>query len=58
MWIQTLLYEMGIQVPRVAKLRCDNIELKHLFANPATKHIEIDYHSVQERVAREIVLCR
>lgn len=59
MWIQTLLYELGIQAPGAAKLWCDNIGAKYLSANPVfharTKHIEVDYHFVCERVARKLL---
>ena len=57
MWIQTLLKELNIPSPRAAKLWCDNIGAKYLSANPVfharTKHIEVDYHFVRERVARK-----
>jgi len=60
MWIQTLLYELGIQAPKTAKLWCDNIGAKYLSANPVfharTKHIEVDYHFVRERVARKLLV--
>ena len=59
MWIQTLLYELGIQVPKAARLWCDNIGAKYLTANPVfharTKHVEVDYHFVRERVARKLL---
>ena len=59
MWIQTLLIELGVEAPRAAKLWCDNIGAKYLSANPVfharTKHIEVDYHFVRERVARKLL---
>lgn len=59
MWVQTLLQELGIQAPRAAKIWCDNIGAKYLSANPVfharTKHIEVDYHFVRERVARKLL---
>jgi histone deacetylase 1/2 len=59
MWIQTLLNELGIQAPRSAKIWCDNIKAKHLSANPVfharTKHIEVDYHFVRERVLNKLL---
>jgi hypothetical protein len=58
MWIQILLQELGIDSPRAAKLWCDNIGAKYLSANPVfharTKHIEVDYHFVRERVSRSV----
>ena len=59
MWIQILLLEIGIQAPRKAKLWCDNMGAKYLSANPVfharTKHIEVDYHFVRERVAKRLL---
>jgi histone deacetylase 1/2 len=59
MWIQTLLCELNILAPRAAKLWCDNIGAKYLSANPVfharTKHIEVDYHFVRERVTRKLL---
>lgn len=58
-WIQTLLQELGIRSPPAAKLWCDNIGAKYLSANPVfharTKHIEIDYHFVRERVFNKLL---
>lgn len=51
MWIQTLLKELQVRSPRVARLWCDNMSAKYLFSNPVfharTKHIEVDYHFVR-----------
>ena len=59
MWIQTLLYELGIKTPKAARLWCDNIGATYLSANPIfharTKHIEVDFHFVRERVARKLL---
>jgi histone deacetylase 1/2 len=59
MWIQILLLEIGVQAPRTAKLWCDNMGAKYLSANPVfharTKHIEVDYHFVRERVAKRLL---
>jgi histone deacetylase 1/2 len=59
MWIQTLLMELGVRAPRAAKLWCDNIRAKYLSANHVfharTKHIEVDFHFVRERVARKLL---
>ena len=55
MWVQKLLQELGISHPPAARLWCDNLGAKYLTANPVfharTKHIEIDFHFVRERVA-------
>jgi hypothetical protein len=54
MWIQTLLKEIGLPSPRMARLWCDNRGAKYLSANlvfhARTKHIEVDFHFVRERV--------
>jgi histone deacetylase 1/2 len=58
-WVQTLLTELGVPQPRAACLWCDNIGATYLSANPVfharTKHIEIDYHFVRERVAQKLL---
>jgi hypothetical protein len=59
MWIQTLMKEIGISYPHMARLWCDNIGAKYLSANlvfhARTKHIEVDYHFVRERVANKLL---
>lgn len=50
-----MLRELGIRQERAPSLWCDNIGATYLSANPVfharTKHIEVDYHFVGERVA-------
>jgi len=59
MWVQKLLHELGISHPPSARLWCDNLGAKYLTANPVfharTKHIEIDFHFVRERVAQRLL---
>ena len=58
-WIQKLLDELKIDHPPAARLWCDNIGARYLSANPVfharTKHIEIDFHFVRERVAQKLL---
>jgi hypothetical protein len=54
-WIESLLKELGVKKRHVSCLWCDNMGAIYLSANPIfharTKHIEIDFHFVRERVA-------
>ena len=54
-WIESLLKEIGVEQQRTPILWCDNLGATYLTANPVfharTKHIEIDFHFVRERVA-------
>jgi hypothetical protein len=62
MWVQQLLMELQVPHSPVARLWCDNIGATYLSANPVfharTKHIEIDFHSVRERVAQKLLNIR
>lgn len=59
MWVQTFLKELGIPSPPAARLWCDNLGATYLSANPVfharTKHIEVDYHFVRERVNQKLL---
>jgi hypothetical protein len=61
-WIQVLLRELGISQVRPPTLWCDNIGATYLSANlifhHRSKHIEVDYHFVHERVATRQVEVR
>ena len=52
-----MLKELGLSESRIPILWCDNIGATYLSSNPVfyacTKHIEVDFHFVRERVARK-----
>jgi hypothetical protein len=60
MWVQTLIKELNIASPKAARLWCDNIGAKYLSSNPVfhvrSKHIEVDYYFVRERVFRKLLI--
>jgi histone deacetylase 1/2 len=61
-WIEALLKELGVRQQSPPVLWCDNIGATYLSTNPVfharTKHIEIDFHFVRERVARKLLQVR
>ena len=54
--------EVGIKTPIPAKLWCDNQTALHIASNPIfheqTKHIEIDYHFVREKIQLGLISTR
>jgi histone deacetylase 1/2 len=62
LWVQKLLTELQVPRPPKARLWCDNLGATYLSANPIfharTKHIEIDFHFVRERVAQKLLEIR
>ncbi|KAK2989892.1 hypothetical protein RJ640_019475 [Escallonia rubra] len=56
-WLKSLLSELHLAPSTPPKLWCDNMGSVYLSLNPVfharTKHVEIDYHFVRERVARK-----
>ncbi|XP_071726783.1 uncharacterized mitochondrial protein AtMg00810-like [Rutidosis leptorrhynchoides] len=56
-WLQDLLRELRVPVKTVPTLWCDNLGATYLSANPVfharTKHVEVDFHFVRERVAQQ-----
>ena len=61
-WIQFLLRELKISHKQPPVLWCDNIGATYLSSNPVfharTKHIEVDYHFVRERVAQKLLFIK
>jgi len=55
-WLRTLIKELNLFLHHILVLWCDNISGIALTSNPVfhsrTKHIEIDYHFVREKVVR------
>lgn len=53
-WLRTLLGDLGLQIDRTIVIYCDNlssIKLAHnLVFHVRTKHIEVHYHFIRERV--------
>ena len=58
-WVQSLLRELRVSPGHPPVLWCDNIGATYLSSNPVfharTKHIEVDYHFVRERVAQRLL---
>lgn len=54
-WVVSLLCELGIASTTAPRLWCDNLGATYLCANPVfhahTKHVEIDYNFVCDKVA-------
>lgn len=61
-WIGSVMRELGIPMKTTPELYGDNLSSVHLTANPAfhkrSKHFEIDYHYVRERVALKALVVR
>ncbi|XP_042965972.1 uncharacterized mitochondrial protein AtMg00810-like [Carya illinoinensis] len=54
-WLQTVLRELAVPLSQAPTLWCDNLGATYLSANPVyhskTKHMDIDYHFVRDKVA-------
>lgn len=54
-WLQTVLHEFGIYLSQAPTLWCDNIAANYLSVNwifhSKTKHMDIDFHIIWDRVA-------
>jgi len=58
-WLQYLLLDLHITPPFVPMIWCDNLSATYLFMKPIfhahTKHFEVDYHFVHDRVAMKAI---
>jgi histone deacetylase 1/2 len=61
-WVEALLVELGVKLKQKPSLWCDNLGATYLYVNllfhARTKHIEIDFHFVRERVAKNQLVIR
>jgi hypothetical protein len=61
-WIRMLFKELRISLPFVLVLWCDNVSALALVSNPVfharTKHIEVDYHFIREKVFNGDILVK
>ncbi|KAL6313445.1 hypothetical protein AAG906_004408 [Vitis piasezkii] len=61
-WLTFLLRDIGIQLREPPQLLCDNLSALHMTVNPVfharSKHIELDYHFVREKVASGVLITR
>ena len=61
-WIRMLLRDFGVFLPWPPLLWCDNASALAIVSNPVfhawTKHIEVDYHFVRERVLKHDLLVK
>ena len=53
-WVCSLLSELGVSIPDIPVIYCDNIGATHLAANPVfhsrMKHIALDFHFIRDNV--------
>ncbi|XP_073261962.1 uncharacterized protein [Populus alba] len=62
LWIRSLLSELHFPLSSMTTLWCDNLGATFLSLNPVfharTKHVEVDYHFVRDRVAKQEIQVR
>ena len=53
-WLKRILKDLGVPITAPIRIHCDNMSSIHLARNPVfharTKHIEVHYHFIRERV--------
>jgi len=61
-WLQYLLTDLQVPSVSTPTIWCDNLGATYLPANPIfharTKHVEVDYHFVRDRVAKKEIQIR
>jgi hypothetical protein len=61
-WIHKLLKDLGIYLSHTPILWCDNVSTLVIASNPVfharTKHIEVDFHFVRDRVLRKDLIVK
>ena len=59
MWMRHLLKELFFEVKLTMSMYCDNQAAIHIASNSVfhekTKHIEVDYHLIRERIDKVII---
>jgi hypothetical protein len=62
LWIRALLSDLHFSSDPMTILWCDNLGATYLSVNPIfharTKHVEVDYHFVRDRVAKKEIVVR
>lgn len=55
LWVQALLRDLSVHLSSAPVLWCDNLGATYLTSNPVmhsrTKHVDVNYHFVRDRVA-------
>lgn len=61
-WLQYLLTDLQVPSISAPTIWCDNLGATYLSANPIfharTKHVEVDYHFISDRVAKKEIQIR